>query len=242
MGDVAGDDPVGAHLGIVTDPTEQAVGDPRGAARAGGDLGTALGLGLDPEEAGRAPDDGVELVGLVELQLGGEAEPVAQGPGQQAGPGGRTDERERRDLQRDRRRAGPLADHDVDPEVLHREVEHLLGRARHPVDLVDEQHVAVVEARQDRGEVAGMGDRRAARDAQRRGHLVGDDHRQRGLAEPGWPRQQDVVGGPSTPTRRLEHEPELLADPALADHLAERARTQRRLHGALVTLGLGRGQ
>ena len=126
-----------------------------------------LGVGLDAEQPGGAPDDGVELVGLVELQLGGEAEPVAQRPGQQAGPGGRADQGERRDLQRDRGRARTLADHDVDPEVLHREVEHLLGRPRHPVDLVDEQHVAVVEAGQDRREVAGVGDRRAAGHAQR---------------------------------------------------------------------------
>ena len=33
------------------------------------------------------------------------------------------------DLQRDRGRAGSLADDDVDPEVLHRDVEQLFGRA-----------------------------------------------------------------------------------------------------------------
>src|SRR5690349_21965053 len=52
---------------------------------------------------------------------------------------------ERRDLQRDRGRPGPLAHHDVDPEVLHREVEHLLGGPRHPVDLVDEHHLALAQ-------------------------------------------------------------------------------------------------
>ncbi len=51
---------------------------------------------------------------------------------------------------------GPLPIDDVDPEVLHRHVEHLLGRPGHPVDLVDEQHVALVQAGQDRGEVAGV--------------------------------------------------------------------------------------
>ena len=40
-----------------------------------------------------------------------------------------------------------------------------------------------------------MLDRRAAGDPQRRAHLGGDDHGQRGLAEPGRPGQQDVVGG-----------------------------------------------
>ena len=69
------------------------------------------------------------------------------GPGSMPGPGGRADEGERRQLQRDRRRPGTLADHDVDPEVLHRDVEHLLGRPGHPVDLVDEEHLALARAR-----------------------------------------------------------------------------------------------
>ena len=111
---------------------------------------------LDPEQPGRAAHDLVELARLVELQVRGEAEPVAQRAGQQPGAGGGADQRERRDLQRDRGRAGPLADDDVDPEVLHRHVEHLLGGPRHPVDLVDEQHVALVQAGQDRREVAGV--------------------------------------------------------------------------------------
>ena len=138
---------VGAHLGVVADPAQQPVGDARRAPRAGGDLGGALGGQLDPEQAGGAVHDEVELVRLVELEVGGEAEAVAQRAGQQAGAGGGADQGERRDLQRDRGRPRSLADDDVDPEVLHRHVEHLLGRARHPVDLVDEEDVALVEAR-----------------------------------------------------------------------------------------------
>ena len=84
---------------------------------------------LDAEQAGGAVHDQVELGGLVELEVGGEAEPVAQRPGQQPGAGGGADQGERRDLQRDRGGARALADDDVDPEVLHRHVEHLLGRA-----------------------------------------------------------------------------------------------------------------
>ena len=127
-----------------------------------------VGLELDAEQAGRAVDDQVELVRLVELEVGGEPEPVAQRAGQQAGPGGRADQRERRDVERDRGRARALADDDVDPEVLHRHVEHLLGRPRHPVDLVDEEDVALVHPGEDRGEVAGVGDGRAAGEPQRR--------------------------------------------------------------------------
>ena len=195
-----------------------------------------------PSRPGRTPDDRVELVGLVVLQLGGEAEPVAQRTGQQPGPGRGADQRERRDLQRDRRRARALADHDVDPEVLHREVEHLLGRARHPVDLVDEEDVAVVEPGQDGGQVAGVGDRRSAGEPQGRRHLGRDDHRERGLAESRWTGEQHVVGSAPPAPGGLEDQAELVAHPLLADHLVERARPQRRLDRALVALGLGRGQ
>jgi hypothetical protein len=90
---------------------------------------------------------------------------------------------------------GTLADDDVDPEVLHRHVEHLLGRPGHPVDLVEEQHLALGQ----------RGDSTAARSPACwiAGPLVirsgapssdGDDHRQRRLAEPGRAGQQHVVG------------------------------------------------
>ena len=88
---------------------------------------------------------------------------------------------------------GPLADDDVDPEVLHGHVQQLLGRAGDAVDLVDEQHLALAEAGQYRGQVAGALDRRAAGDPNRRAELGGDDHREAGLAQPGRPGQQDVV-------------------------------------------------
>ena len=95
------------------------------------------------------------------------------------------------------RRARALADDDVDPEVLHRHVEQLLGGPRHPVDLVEEQHLALAEVEQQRGEVAGPLDRRPAGDPQPGAELGGDDHRQRRLAEPGRPGQQDVVRRPA---------------------------------------------
>ncbi len=186
-----------------------------------------------------AVDDAVQLAGGVVVELCGEPEPVTQGARQQAGPGRRTDDRERRDLQRDGGRTGTLADDDVDAEVLHRHVEELFGRPRHAVDLVDEQDVALVDPREDRGEVSGVLDRRAARDAQRCRELVGDDHRDRGLAESGRAGQQHVVGRTSASHGRLEHQRELLAYALLADQLVERARTKRRLERAVLGSGLG---
>ena len=123
---------------------------------------------------------------------------------------------------------GPLPTIDVDPEVLHRHVEQFLGRAGDAVDLVDEQHLALGEAGEQRGEVAGPLDGRAAGDPDRRAQLGRDDHGQAGLAQAGRPGQQDVVGRPVAPQRALEDELELLAHLGLADELG-RARLGRRL-------------
>ena len=160
---------------------------------------------------------------LVEVEVRGEAEPVPQRPGQQPGPGGRADQGERRDLQRDRGGAWPLPDHDVDPEVLHRHVEHLLGGPGHPVDLVEDEHLALGEAGQDGREVTGVLDRRPAGDAQRRLHLGRDDHREGGLAQARRAAEQDVVGHPATAAGRLEHQAEAEMPEAIA---AQRLRNQ----------------
>ncbi len=167
----------------------------------------------------------------------GEAEPVPQRRGQQPGPGGGADQGERGDLQRDRGRARSLPDHHVDPEVLHGQVEHLLGGPGQPVDLVDEHHVPLTQRGQDRGQVAGPLDGRPAGDPQRRAQLGRDDHRERGLAQPGRPGQQHVVGGPAAPQRALQHQGQLLADPGLADDLGEPLGPQRALDEPLVRVG-----
>ncbi len=73
---------------------------------------------------------------------------------------------------------GPLPDDDVDAEVLHREVEHLLGGPGDAVDLVDEQHVVLDEVRQHRRQVTCAFQRGAGGDPQRGAQLGRDDHRQ----------------------------------------------------------------
>ena len=141
-------------------------------------------------------DDRLELVVGVVVEPGDEAEAVAQRPGDQPGAGRGADERERRQVEPDRRRRRTLADDDVELEVLHRRVEDLLDGARQAVDLVDEQHVAVVELGEDGRQVAGPLERRTGGDVQVHAHLDGDDAGQGGLAEPGRPGEQQVVGRP----------------------------------------------
>src|SRR5439155_6680832 len=102
-----------------------------------------------------APDDGRQLGGLVEVEAAGEAETIPQRGGEHAGAGGCADEREAGDVDPDRPGGGALADDDVEAEVLHRRVQDLLDGAGEPVDLIDEEHVAVLEVGQDGGQVPG---------------------------------------------------------------------------------------
>ena len=69
---------VAADLGEVADPPQQSVGDPRGAPRPRRDLGGRVGIDRDLEQSGRSGHDPLQVVGLVELEMAGEAEPVAQ--------------------------------------------------------------------------------------------------------------------------------------------------------------------
>ena len=196
-----------------------------------------IGLELHVEQLGRAGQDRGQLIGVVEVEVRGEPEPVAKRARQQARSSRRTDEGEGRQVERDRGRARPFADDDVDPEVLHREVEHLFGWTSHAMDLVEEQHLALGQRRQHRGEVARVLNRRTTGDAQRLTDLGSDDHRQRGLAEPGWSREQHVVGRCAARVRRRQHQVQAARGRASCPtNSDEQLRSQRRFDGVVVAL------
>jgi len=164
------------------------------------------------------------------------------GPVSSPARGGRADQRERCQVERDRRGTGALAHDDVDAEVLHRHVQQLLGGPRDAMNLVDEQHLALGEAGEQRRQVAGAFDRRAARHPDWGAELGSDDHREAGLAEPGRTGEQDVVGRTVAPQRALEHQRKLLAHLRLADELGEAPGPQTGLDLALGKHRQGRYQ
>ena len=168
-----------------------------------------------------------ELLVRVEVEPERQPEAVAERRRQQAGARGRADQRERRQVERQRARGRPLADDDVEPEVLERRVEDLLDRAVQAVDLVDEEHVARLERGEDRGDVALALERRAGDLADADAELLADDLRERGLAEAGRAREQDVVERLAARLRRVERDRELLLHALLADEVGERLRAQR---------------
>ena len=166
----------------------------------------------------------------------GEAETIAEGPREQAHARGRTHEGEGSEVERECGRPGSLAHDDIDTEVLHGDVEHLFRGARDPMDLVNEEHLARLQARQDCGQVTGVLKGRPTRDAQRGCHFLGDDHGKGRLAQTGRAGEEDVVRGTLPAPRRLEDHVELGTHPRLADELVELARPKRALESTLAVV------
>ena len=124
--------------------------------------------------------------------------------------------------------------------VLHRRIEGLLERAVQAVDLVDEEHRVRLERGEQRRDVALALERRAGRLHEPHAHLLGDDLRERRLAQAGRPGQEHVVERLAARDRRLHRDRELLADAVLADELLERARAQRAVEVVLAVEHAGR--
>ena len=87
------------------------------------------------------------------------------------------------------------------------------------------------------GEVAGAQDHRARGHAEAYAELGREDLGERGLAEPGRAREQDVVERLAPLPRRLDEHPQVLAELGLPDELVEPLRAQRQLHVRRRRLG-----
>ena len=202
----------------------------------------------DAEHAGAAVDDQLEFRRGIEIEPHRNAEAVAQRIGQEARAGGRADQGERREVDLDRARRRPFADDEVELEILHGGIEDFLHRRIEPVDLVDEEHVALFEIGEQRREVAGLGDHRAGGRAEIDAELAGDDLRQRGLAEARRADQQHVVERLAAALRRRDEDAEVRARLLLADEFGQPLRPQRGLGGVFLAMlgadeaaGRGRG-
>ncbi len=149
-----------------------------------------------------------------------------------------TDERERRQVDRERARSRPLPEHDVEPEILECRVQDLLGRAVETVDLVDEEHVTRLDRREDGRDVLLL-ERRPGDGAEADSELLADDLREGRLAEARWPGEEHVVERLVASLGGVEGDPELFLDALLADEIVEPARAQRALD--LLVLGVQHG-
>ncbi len=138
----------------------------------------------------------------------------------------RTDEGERRKVEGQRACAGSLTDHDVEAEVLERRIEDLLDGSVDPMDLVDEENVLGVEAREDGRHVALALERWPRHRADPDVELLADDRRERRLPEAGRPDEQDVIERLAAALRCLESDLELLLRAVLPDEVVQSPRAE----------------
>ena len=194
---------------------------------------------LEAEQTRGAAHHLLQLRHRVEIEPHRNAEAVAQRRRDQPLPRGRADQGEFGQVDAHRAGGRPLADHQIEHPVLHRRIEDLLHRRREPVDLVDEQDVAILEIGEQGGEVARFGDHRPGGGAEADAELARDDLRQRGLAEPRRPEEQHMVERIAARLRRLDEDPQIFPRRLLPDKLVERLGAQRGVE--VLGPALGRG-
>lgn len=226
------------HRGEITHPFEEAVGDAGGFAGASGDLADRLVLDFDVEDRRRALEDAFHLGILVEIQFENMTETVAQGRRQQARLGGGADQGEFGQVDAHGSGGRPLADDDVEREILHGGIQDFLDLRLEAVDFVDEQDVIFLEVAQNRGQVALLFDGGARGGLDVDPHFVGDDVGQRGFAQARGTVEQDVLDGLLAFLGRLQGDREIALDVLLAHVFAQNFRTQAQVELFDVALDL----
>ena len=233
-GDRGGDAAVGPDLGVIADPPQQPVDNPRGAAAALRDLGRALRVHFHLEDRARALGDGGQVFRRVVIEVQDDAEAGSQGAADQAGARGGPDEGEGRQLQGMCPRARPLPDQHVHPEIFKAGVEDLFDFRLQPVHLIHKEHLPLRQLGEDAGQVSLDLNDRAGGLLETDAQLVGDDRGQRGLAQPGRAVDQHVVQRVAARARRLDGDSEVLLDLPLARKLGQQTRAQTVFEAALV--------
>ena len=229
VGDLLGDATVEADIREITHALQQAVRESRRTAGTQCDALSAGVVNVYIQHLRGTSYDLHQLLGGVELELRDDAETVTERCGQQACTSRRTDQREVREIQADRARGGVLSEHDIDGEILHRRVQHLLDLTVQAVDLVDEEHIALRKSVQNRGDLARLLDRRPRGHLDIHPELIRDDVTDGRLAESRWAVKQAVIQGLSAVLRRLNIDLQHLLQLTLADIVIERLRTNLRL-------------
>ncbi len=117
---------------------------------------------------------------------------------------------------------------------------HFLDHRTQAVYFIDEQHVARLEIGEQCRQIAGALEHRARGLAQIHFQFVGDDVRQRGLAETGRPEYQYMIQGFAAHARRLDENVHLRFDVRLPDVIGEGLGAHRPIdHFIVAAAGAG---
>ena len=220
--------------GEIAHPPQQPTGDARRATRAACDLVGAVRGHADLEHAGAAGDDLLQFFLGIEIEPHRDPEAITQRIGQEPCARRGADQGELRQFDLDRARRGSLADDEVELEILHRGIEHLLDRGTEPMDFVDEEHVTLFEIGEKCGEIAGFRNHGTRGGAEADAELARHDLRQRGFAEARRADEQHVIQRLAALARGFDEYGQIGARLRLANELRQQLRAQRGVAGILV--------
>jgi hypothetical protein len=189
----------------------------------------ALSRGRSIEQPGAAADDLLQLFHRVKAQPHRDAEPIAQRCCQQALASGGADQGEAGQVNPDRTGRRSFADHEVERPILHRGIKHLFDRRIQPVNLVDEQDVAILQVGEKSGKVAGLGDDGTRRCTEADAHFAGEDPGQRGLAQSRRSEKENMVERFAARSSGIDEDAKVFARRLLADEFIKALWTKRRV-------------
>ena len=236
--DLLGDLPVVFDLGEITDPLEKPVGQTRRSPGTSRQLHGAQRVNLHAQHVRGTLHDGLQLLVRIEFQMMHHAEAIPQRRGQQSRPCRRANQRKMRQIQPDGPGRSALANHNIDGEILHGRVQHLLHLPVQPVNLVHEKHVALGQIIENRRDLARLLDGRSGGHLHVDAHLIGDNAGQGRLAQSRRAVKQHVIQGFSPGLGRLDIDFQIFLGLFLADIFIQRLRPQTVVCADILLHGL----
>src|SRR3984957_15867938 len=122
-------------------------------------------------------------------------------------------------------RAGTLADDQVNAKILHRGVENFFEGRLQAMNFVEKEKIAQIKRSEDGGEITFFFEQRARADLDGRAHFVGENLRERGLAQSGRAIKQHMVERIAAIARGVHGNFQIFFHARLADEVFDLLRT-----------------
>ena len=181
------------HLGKVTHPSEQGIGNTWRATAAAGNLACRHSVYGESQDAGRTLHDAAQGGRIIIFKVHIDAKAGAQGCREQTTPGGSSHKGKRCQVNLDAACRWSLVYHDVYAIVLHSRIEILLHHRREAVYLVDEKDIIGLQRGKDTRQVPRLVQNRSAGQLEPHSQFVGNDVREGRLTQSRRPVQQRMV-------------------------------------------------
>ena len=214
------------HLGKVTHSTKQRIGHTRSATTSERYLTSGIIVDGHFEQSCRPLDDSLKHIVVVVLQVTVNAESRSEWSCEKAASRGCTNQCERCQRELNRTSARSLVNHDVDAIVLHSRVEVFLHNWAQAVNLVDEEHIVLLERGEQSRQVARLVEHGAAGHFKSHSHLVGNNARQSGLSQSWRSIEQRVVECLASLSCSSDKDLEIVDDAFLPGKVAKPRRPQ----------------